>query len=57
MVNDIVTTIDTNNYSAMAKAMGMSQESSSDDKPKTLPRLKLSNKSIMRVLLLVQTKC
>ena len=36
MVNE-VTTIDTNNYAVMAKAMGMSGESSSsDDKPKDI---------------------
>ena len=47
MVNE-VTTIDTNNYAVMAKAMGMSGESSSsDDKPKTLPRFRINHSPII----------
>ena len=47
MVNEI-TTIDTNNYAVMAKAMGMSGESSSsDDKPKTLPRFRINHSPII----------
>tara|TARA_Y100000004_G_scaffold197311_1_gene271040 strand:- start:3284 stop:4186 length:903 start_codon:yes stop_codon:yes gene_type:complete len=41
-----IVSINTDNYSAMAKAMGMEQESSKS--ASTLPRLKLSSKSIMR---------
>ena len=47
MVNE-VTTIDTNNYAVMAKAMGMSGEtSSSDDKPKSLPRFRINHSPII----------
>ena len=47
MVNE-VTTIDTNNYAVMAKAMGLSGESSSsDDKPKTLPRFRINHSPII----------
>ena len=47
MVNEI-TTIDTNNYAVMAKAMGMSGESSSsDDKPKALPRFRINHTPII----------
>ena len=47
MVNEI-TTIDTDNYAVMAKAMGMSGESSSsDDKPKTLPRFRINHTPII----------
>ena len=47
MVNE-VTTIDTNNYAVMAKAMGMSGESSSsDDKPKALPRFRINHTPII----------
>ena len=47
MVNEI-TTIDTDNYAVMAKAMGMSGESSSsDDKPKTLPRFRINHSPII----------
>ena len=46
MVNE-VTTIDTNNYAIMAKAMGMAGESSSDDKPNTLPRFRINHSPII----------
>ena len=47
MMNDIVT-IDTNNYAVMATAMGMSGESSSsDDKPKALPRFRINHTPII----------
>tara|TARA_R100001086_G_scaffold247127_2_gene180638 strand:- start:30 stop:917 length:888 start_codon:yes stop_codon:yes gene_type:complete len=47
MVNEI-TTIDTDNYAVMAKAMGMSGDSSSsDDKPKTLPRFRINHTPII----------
>tara|TARA_B100001989_G_scaffold14978_1_gene9299 strand:- start:2497 stop:3384 length:888 start_codon:yes stop_codon:yes gene_type:complete len=47
MVNE-VTTIDTNNYAVMAKAMGMSGESSSsDDKPRALPRFRINHTPII----------
>ena len=47
MVNE-VTTIDTNNYAVMAKAMGMSGETSSaDDKPKSLPRFRINHSPII----------
>ena len=37
-----VTTIDTNNYAVMAKAMGMAgDDSASDNKPKSLPRFRI----------------
>ena len=43
-----VTTIDTNNYAAMAKAMGIASESSSDKaKASTLARLRLNHSPIM----------
>jgi hypothetical protein len=47
-MNNEITTIDTNNYAVMAKAMGMAGESaSSDDKPKTLPRFRINHTPIM----------
>ena len=42
-----VTTIDTNNYAGMAKAMGMAVESTSDKKTNTLARLKIQHAPIM----------
>ena len=52
MVNE-VTTIDTNNYAVMAKAMGMSGESSSSDENQISYCLDLES---IIVLLLVQMK-
>lgn len=47
-MNNEITTIDTNNYAVMAKAMGMAGETaSSDDKPKTLPRFRINHTPIM----------
>ena len=47
-MNNEVTTIDTNNYAVMAKAMGMSGEiSSSDKKSKTLPRFRINHSPII----------
>ena len=47
MMNDIVT-IDTNNYAAMAKAMGISDEAStSSKKSSTLARFRISHSPIM----------
>ena len=48
MMNDIIT-IDTNNYAAMAKAMGIANEtsSSSDKKASTLARFRISHTPIM----------
>ena len=46
-MSDLVT-IDTNNYAAMAKAMGIAGETSSNDKKSnTLPRLKINHSPIM----------
>ena len=46
-MNDIVT-IDTNNYAAMAKAMGISDEAStSSKKSSTLARFRISHSPIM----------
>ena len=42
-----VTTIDTNNYAGMAKAMGVAVEASSDQKTNTLARLKIQHSPIM----------
>lgn len=47
-MNNEITTIDTNNYAVMAKAMGMAGETAStDDKPKTLPRFRINHTPIM----------
>ena len=46
MENNIVT-IDTNNYSIMAKAMGMEVDTNSSDKSGSLARLKIEHKPIM----------
>lgn len=47
-MNNKITTIDTNNYAVMAKAMGMAGETAStDDKPKTLPRFRINHTPIM----------
>ena len=47
-MNNEITTIDTNNYAVMAKAMGMAGENAStDDKPKTLPRFRINHTPIM----------
>ena len=40
-------TIDTNNYAAMAKAMGMSVDAGSKEKSSTLARLRISHNAIM----------
>ena len=42
-----ITTLDTNNYAGMAKAMGMAVEASSDRKTNTLARLKIQHAPIM----------
>ena len=42
-----VTTIDTNNYAGMAKAMGVAVEATSDQKTNTLARLKIQHSPIM----------
>ena len=43
-----LTTIDTNNYAAMAKAMGIANEGASNkQKSSTLPRLKINHSAIM----------
>ena len=42
-----LTTIDTNNYAGMAKAMGVAMESTSDQKSNTLARLKIQHAPIM----------
>jgi len=47
-MNNEVTTIDTNNYAVMAKAMGMAGESdSSDKKSNTLPRFRIQHSPII----------
>jgi hypothetical protein len=48
MVNEI-TTIDTNNYAQMAKAMGIAGETGSSDTSKAnpLPRMRLHHNNIM----------
>jgi len=47
-MNNEVTTIDTNNYALMAKAMGMAGESSSSDKKSnTLPRFRIQHSPII----------
>jgi hypothetical protein len=47
-MNNKITTIDTNNYAVMAKAMGMAGETAStDDKPKSLPRFRINHTPIM----------
>lgn len=45
-MNDIAT-LDTNNYAAMAKAMGMSVETSTREKSSSLARLRISHNAIM----------
>lgn len=45
-MNDIAT-LDTNNYAAMAKAMGMSVDSGSKEKSSTLARLRINHNPIM----------
>ena len=45
-MNDIAT-IDTNNYAAMAKMMGMQSEGSSQKKSNTLNRLRLWHQPVM----------
>tara|TARA_Y100000593_G_scaffold34145_1_gene67066 strand:+ start:6423 stop:7310 length:888 start_codon:yes stop_codon:yes gene_type:complete len=42
-----LTTIDTNNYAVMAKAMGIANESNNKQKSSTLPRLKINHSPIM----------
>ena len=43
-----IVTIDTNNYNAMAKAMGIANEgTNSDGKTNNLPRLKINHSPIM----------
>lgn len=42
-----VTTLDTNNYAAMAKAMGMSVDTGTREKSSSLARLRISHNSIM----------
>ena len=47
-MNSEITTIDTNNYAVMAKAMGMAgDDSASDNKPKSLPRFRINHTPIM----------
>jgi len=47
-MNNEVTTIDTNNYAVMAKAMGMAgEDSSSDKKANTLPRFRIQHSPII----------
>ena len=46
-MSDLIT-IDTNNYAAMAKAMGIAgEDSSGPKKSSTLPRLKIQHKPLM----------
>ena len=42
-----LTTLDTNNFAAMVKAMGVTSEVSSKEKSSTLPRLRINHKAIM----------
>ena len=46
-MNGQITTIDTNNYATMAKAMGMAMEVSDNKKTNTLARLKIQHSPIM----------
>lgn len=47
-MNNEITTIDTNNYAIMAKAMGMTgEESSADKKSNTLPRFRIQHSPII----------
>jgi len=47
-MNNEITTIDTNNYAVMAKAMGIAgEESSSDKKSNTLPRFRIQHSPII----------
>ena len=42
-----LTTIDTNNYAMMAKAMGIANETNTSQKSSSLPRLRISHSPIM----------
>ena len=42
-----LTTIDTNNYAAMAKAMGIAAEAETKSSPSTLARLRISHSPVM----------
>jgi len=42
-----VTTIDTNNFAAMAQAMGIASEANKKEKSSSLPRLRINHAPIM----------